>query len=85
MDARLREGSQSLEHLLAFHREQRHLGVEHEPAFLHPAGEPLPPPYHLFERKRNLLPSLVLHDVGNLLGLDGRQLDELRQTEIAGN
>ena len=77
VDARLLKGRQRLENLLAFHRKQGHLSIEHEPALLHPAGQPLPTPDHLLQRKRDLLPRLVLHDVGNLLGLDRRQFDEL--------
>jgi len=35
--------------------------------------------------EKPLLPGFVLDDVRNLLGLDRRQLDEPRQTALAGN
>jgi len=81
-NALLGEGRQGLVDLLPLHREQGHLGVEHESALLHAAGQPLPPPDDLLERKGDLLPGLVLDDVGDLAGLDGGQLDELRESQV---
>ncbi len=85
LDARLRERRERLEHLVALHREQGHFRVEDEATLLHAAREPLPVPHHLFERKGDLLAGLILDDVGDLLGLDRRQLDELREARLAGH
>ena len=70
-------------HLVALHREQADFGLQREAFFLAAAGHLLVVPDHVFERERNLLPGFVLDDVGNLLRLDRRQLDEPRQAALA--
>ena len=82
-DAGVYERGEGLVDLLALHRKQRHFGVHHEAALLDSAGEPLPVPADLIEWERDLLIGLVLDDIGDLLGLDRRQLDELRQPRLA--
>ena len=83
MNARLRQRCKGLEYLFTLHREEGDFGIEDETAVLHSARKPLPPPDDLLQRKRNLLSGLVFDDVGNLLGLDRRQLDELREPKVA--
>ena len=83
VDARLLEGGQGLGHLIPLHREQGDLRIHHEAPLLDPGRQPLPVPDDLVEGEGNLLARLVLDDVGDLLGLDRRQLDELRQPRLA--
>ena len=71
-------------HLVALHREQADFRLDRV-AFVFAADERLVVPDDVFERERNLLPGFVLDDVGNLLALDRRQLDEPRQAALAGN
>ena len=82
LDAGFGERHEGLGHLLLLHREQSDLGVEDEASLLEPADEPLPVPFDLLEREGDLLPGLVPDDVGNLLGLDRRQLDELGEARL---
>ena len=83
-DAGLFERLQRAGHLVALHREQADFRLERV-AFVFAADERLVVPDHVFERERNLLPGFVLDDVGNLLPLDRRQLDEPRQAALAGH
>ena len=85
LDPSFRERHQRLGDLLLLHREQRHLGVEDEAPLFEPADEPLPVPFHLLEREGDLLPGLVADDVGDLLRLDRRQLDELGEARLPGD
>ena len=61
------------------------LGLQREALFFAAADHPLVVPDDVFEREGNLLPRLVLDDVGDLLGFDRRQLDEPRQAVLAGH
>ena len=70
--------------LVALHREQADFGLDRV-AFVFAADERLVIPDDVFQRERNLLPGFVLDDVGNLLPLDRRQLDEPGQTALTGN
>ena len=70
-------------HLVALHCEQADLGVQQVTALFHAAAQRLEVPDHFFERERNLLPRLVLHDFRETARLDRRQLDEPRQRRVA--
>ena len=84
-ESRVEKRLQRLEHLLAFHREQADLGIEHVAAVLvDTSGDLLEVPNDIVEIKRDLLLRLVLDDLGNLVRLDRRQVDEPRQGGRAG-
>ena len=83
LDARLLEGLQGAEHGVALHGEQADLGLQGEALFLAAAAHPLVVPDHVVQVEGDLLPGLVADDVGDLLGLDRRQLDEPRQARSA--
>ncbi len=84
-DARVGEWLERAEHLLALHGEQADFGLQREAICLAAAGHLLIVPDDVFQREGDLLPRFVAHDVGNLFRLDRRQLDEPRQTALAGH
>ena len=85
VDAGVFKRLQRLEHLIAFHGEQADLGLQRKAFLLAAAAHLLVIPDHVFQRKGNLLAGFVLDDVGDLLLLDRRQLDEAGQADLARN
>ena len=85
LDARPVNGSSARYDLVAFHREQADLGLQGEAFLLGAAAHPLIVPDDVGQIERDLLPGFVADDVGNLLRLDRRELDEPRQAVLAGH
>ena len=71
-------------YLLAFHCEQAHFRIDRKTVDFLSARHALEVPDHFIKREGNLLLRLVSHDVRDLLDVDGRRLEELRQTALAG-
>ena len=70
--------------LFALHRKQTDLTIQQIPAFFDSAPQCLIVPDHLFQRKRNLLPSLVLYDFSDFALFNRWQLNEFSQSVLAG-
>ena len=82
LDAGLEERLQGAEDGVALHGEQADLRLQGEPLLLASAAHPLVVPDHVVQVEGDLLPGFVADDVGDLLGLDRRQLDEPRQARL---
>ncbi len=69
--------------LVSLHCEQAHLSIQGEPVNLLPATHLLKVPDHFVQVERNLLLGFVPHDLGDLLGIHRRRLEEPCQTSLA--
>src|SRR5262245_45478358 len=67
---------------VALHREQTDFRLQSEAIRNDTAPQLLVIPDHFLQRKRNLLLGLEADDVGDLLLLDGRELDEACQAAL---
>ncbi len=83
LDPGVLQGQDGAVDLVAFHGEQTDLGHGELLGLVGVAADGLVVPDDLFEGEGDLLAGLELHDVGDALLVDRRQLDELHQPRLA--
>ena len=77
------KGAKCAMHLLPFHREQSHLGINRKAIDHLPARQLLEVPDNFLQRKRNLLLCFKAANVRQPLHVDRRRLEELRQAALS--